>query len=145
MLYKCYSATPTLSPAVVLSLLKSRLESWKEWESEKHHLKQIGSKVTTLSRISSGVLTSQCDLCVAQSHDQNRSGQRSMLMDGEAREAASCQCVSVCVWAVLRMQDYRITTVGVSCYVAVILMYSIIYEMTLRTFKVVFCNMKVIC
>lgn len=105
---KHYSATPTLSPSVVLSLLKSRLESWKEWESEKHHLKQIASKVTTLSRISSGVLTSQCDPCVAQSHDQNRSGQRSMLMDGDARESASCQCAWVCVFE----QFYGCRTVG---------------------------------
>lgn len=57
----------------------------------KHHLEAIDTQVTALSRISTAVLTSQRDLCVAQSHDHNWSGQRSTLMDGAAREAALCQ------------------------------------------------------
>lgn len=63
----------------------------------KHHLEAIDTQVTALSRISTAVLTSQRDLCVAQSHDHNRSGQRSTLMDGAAREAALCQGVCACV------------------------------------------------
>lgn len=37
--------------------------------------------------VNAGVLTSQADPCVAQSHDHNWPGQRSRLMDGGAREA----------------------------------------------------------
>lgn len=90
----CEALTPT--PPMVLSLPQTHWDPWKEWVSQKHQLKQIGTQVTTLSRISSGVLTSQCDLCVAHSHDHNWSGQRSRLMDGVAREAALCH-VCICV------------------------------------------------
>lgn len=53
--------------------------------------KLIGAQVTALRRVNAAVLTGRPDPCVSQSHDHNRSGQRSGLMDGLAGRAIMCR------------------------------------------------------